>query len=54
MKVLILETQKIYLKYHTKDDLHHFFLEMTEVTPIYLALDRRDVKLEYQHKVLSL
>ena len=27
---------------------------MTEVTPIYLALGRRDLKLEYQHKVLSL
>jgi hypothetical protein len=26
---------------------------MTEVTPIYLALGRRDLKLEYQHKVLS-
>ncbi len=27
---------------------------MTEVTPIYMILGRRDLKLEYQHKVLSL
>jgi hypothetical protein len=36
------------------DELYGFPSEMTEVTPIYLALGRRDVKLEYQHKVLSL
>ena len=36
------------------DELYGFPTEMTEVTPIYLALGRRDVKLEYQHKVLSL
>jgi len=38
----------------TVDELYGFPSEMTEVTPIYLALGRRDVKLEYQHKVLSL
>jgi len=36
------------------DELYGFPSEMTEVTPIYLALGRRDVKLEYQHKVLSI
>ncbi len=36
------------------DELYGFPSEMTEVTPIYLALGRRDVKLEYQHKVISL
>lgn len=36
------------------DELYGFPTEMTELTPIYLALGRRDVKLEYQHKVLSL
>jgi hypothetical protein len=36
------------------DELYGFPVEMTEVTPLYLALGRRDVKLEYQHKVLSL
>lgn len=36
------------------DELYGFPAEMTEVTPLYLALGRRDVKLEYQHKVLSL
>jgi hypothetical protein len=35
------------------DELHGFPSKMTEVTPIYLALGRRDVKLEYQHKILS-
>jgi hypothetical protein len=28
--------------------------EMTEVTAIYLALGRRDLKLEYTHKVLKI
>lgn len=36
------------------DELYGFPSEMTEVTPIYLALGRRDVKLEYLHKVISL
>lgn len=36
------------------DELYGFPTKMTEVTPIYLALGRRDVKLEYQHKVISL
>ncbi len=36
------------------DELYGFPSIMTEVTPIYLALGRRDLKLEYQHKVLSL
>ena len=35
------------------DELYGFPSKMTEVTPIYLALGRRDVKLEYQHKILS-
>ncbi len=38
----------------TVDELYGFPSNMTEVTPIYLALGRRDVKLEYQHKVISL
>jgi hypothetical protein len=38
----------------TVDELYGFPSVMTEVTPIYLALGRRDVKLEYQHKVMSL
>jgi hypothetical protein len=38
----------------TVDELYGFPKTMTEVTPIYLALGRRDVKLEYQHTVLSL
>jgi hypothetical protein len=36
------------------DELYGFPSEMTEVTPIYLALGRRDVKLEYQHKVITI
>jgi|GEM_PF-557162 len=36
------------------DELYGFPSVMTEVTPIYLALGRRDLKLEYQHKTLSL
>jgi len=39
---------------YTVDELYGFPSIMTEVTPIYLALGRRDLKLEYQHKVLSL
>ena len=38
----------------TVDELYGFPSEMTEVTPIYLSLGRRDVKLEYQHKVISI
>ena len=38
----------------TVDELYGFPSIMTEVTIIYLALGRRDLKLEYQHKVLSL
>jgi hypothetical protein len=38
----------------TVDELYGFPSTMTEVTPIYLALGRRDLKLEYQHKVISL
>lgn len=38
----------------TVDELYGFPSIMTEVTPIYLALGRRDLKLEYQHKVISL
>jgi hypothetical protein len=36
------------------DETYGFPSTMTEVTPIYLALGRRDLKLEYQHKVISL
>lgn len=36
------------------DELYGFPSVMTEVTPIYRALGRRDLKLEYQHKTLSL
>ena len=36
------------------DEVHGFPSTMTEVTPIYLALGRRDLKLEYQHKTLRL
>lgn len=36
------------------DELYGFPSNMTEVTPIYLSLGRRDLKLEYQHKVISL
>ncbi len=39
------------------DELDHtygFPAKMTEVTPIYLSLGRRDLKLEYQHKVISI
>jgi hypothetical protein len=38
----------------TVDELYGFPSTMTEVTPIYLSLGRRDLKLEYQHKVISL
>ena len=38
----------------TIDDLHGFPSTITEITPIYLALGRRDIKLEYQHKVISI
>ena len=36
------------------DELYGFPSSMTEVTSISLALGRRDLKLEYQHKVISL
>jgi hypothetical protein len=38
----------------TIDELYGFPSIITETTPIYLALGRRDLKLEYQHKVISL
>jgi len=38
----------------TVDELYGFPSIMTEVTPIYLALGRRDLKLEYQHKIITL
>jgi hypothetical protein len=38
----------------TVDELYGFPSTMTEVTSIYLALGRRDLKMEYQHKVISL
>ena len=38
----------------TLDELYGFPSVITETTAIYLALGRRDLKLEYQHKSLSL
>jgi hypothetical protein len=38
----------------TLDELYGYPTTITETTPIYLALGRRDVKLEYKHKVISL
>ncbi len=38
----------------TIDELYGFPSTMTEVTPIYLSIGRRDLKLEYQHKAISL
>jgi hypothetical protein len=38
----------------TVDEQYGFPSVMTEVTPIYLALGRRDLKLEYQHKVINI
>jgi hypothetical protein len=38
----------------TVDELYGFPSTITEATPIYLALGRRDLKFEYQHHVLSL
>jgi hypothetical protein len=38
----------------TVDELYGFPSVMTEVTPIYLALGRRDLKLEYQHKLITI
>ena len=38
----------------TIDELYGFPTNITETTPIYLALGRRDVKLEYQHKVITI
>jgi hypothetical protein len=38
----------------TVDELHGVPTSLTEATPIYIILGRRDVHLEYQHKVLSL
>jgi hypothetical protein len=36
------------------DELYGFPKEITETTAIFLSLERRDVKLEYKHKTLSL
>ena len=38
----------------TLDELYGIPSVVTEVTPVYLALGRRDVRLEYQHKILFL
>lgn len=38
----------------TFDEIYGYPVDMTEVTPIYLALGRRDLKLEYTHKVLTI
>ncbi len=38
----------------TLDELYGVPSVVTEATPVYLALGRRDVRLEYQHKILSL
>jgi len=48
------KTKRIAFEEDTVDELYGFPSIITEVTPNYLALGRRDVKLEYQHKVLSL
>jgi hypothetical protein len=47
-------TTRVAFEEDTVDELYGFPTHHTEVTPIYLALGRRDVKLEYQHKVISL
>jgi hypothetical protein len=49
-----IKTERKSFEEDTVDELYGFPTIMTEVTPIYLALGRRDVKLEYQHKVISL
>lgn len=36
------------------DELHGFLSTITEVTPIYLALGRHDLKLECQHHILKI
>ena len=36
------------------DELYEFPVEITESSRIFLSLGRRDIKLEYQHKILSL
>jgi hypothetical protein len=36
------------------DELYGFPKDITETTVIFLSLGRRDVKLEYKHKTLSL
>ena len=38
----------------TIDELYEFPVEITESSRIFLSLGRRDIKLEYQHKILSL
>jgi hypothetical protein len=48
------QTKHVPFEADTVDELYGFPSTMTEVTPIYLALGRRDLKLEYQHKVISL
>jgi hypothetical protein len=49
-----IQTKREPFEADTVDELYGFPSNMTEVTPIYLALGRRDLKLEYQHKVISL
>jgi hypothetical protein len=49
-----IKTERKSFEEDTVDEHYGFPTIMTEVTPIYLALGRRDVKLEYQHKVISL
>ena len=36
------------------DELYEFPIEIKESSRIFLTLGRRDIKLEYQHKILSL
>jgi len=48
------KTKREVFEADTIDELYGFPSNMTEVTPIYLSLGRRDLKLEYQHKVISL
>jgi hypothetical protein len=50
-----------YLDFSTKpfevdeiDELYEFPIEIKESSRIFLSLGRRDIKLEYQHKILSL
>jgi hypothetical protein len=54
MKVISLKTQ-IYLPSISDvvDELYSFPEEMTGVTPIYLALGRRGLKLEYHYIITN-